>query len=100
MLVFGNIVIFVWPTHRVTIVMSRTKSVNTKSISEIRKEITLDNSFHYISAIEEAVEKEITNVPVAERRLVLATIMSSLQIAEQTIYRLLKEAEVEEKKLS
>ena len=66
----------------------------------IPKGVTMENATSYITAVEETVEKEITSFPVGERRLVLAAIMSSFQIAEQKLYLLMKEAEAAEKQLS
>lgn len=91
---FGIIAIFVTTAKPTPCIMSAKKRFS------IPKNVTLTNASSYITAVEEAVEREIEDVPVVERRLVLATVMSSLQIAENTIHRLLEEAKAAEKALS
>ena len=66
----------------------------------IPKGVTLKNCFSYITAIEEAVEGEIDEIPLPERRLVLTTVHSSLQMASQRILRLIKAAEAASKQHS
>lgn len=81
--------------------MSYMKTSKTrKSSFSVPKGVTLENSFHYITAVEEAAEKGIKDIPVEERRLVLASVLSALQMAEHALIGLMHEAEVEEKKLS
>ena len=80
--------------------MSYPKNEKKEFTLSIPKGVTLKNCFSYITAIEEAVEGEIDEIPLPERRLVLTTVHSSLQMASQRILRLIKAAEAASKQHS